>query len=148
MEFNEQLMRQVRARVLASPRRVDMSRWAKPKFWCGTVCCIAGHTIEEYGGVVPSGKHLPGDIAGELLGISHREGIWLFYFHNTEYNDTAKSPYRDLGLRLKIYKPGSKEYAAVVVEAIDRCIERHRKGAEPSQSELDQALQGIEQATR
>lgn len=151
--FNKQLMLQIREHVINNPRDISMDLWGEPKrlmgiFPCGTVCCIAGHAIELSGGVVPKHASTPAVIARKLLGMNNQESEWLFHFHNILSKSAwlQNNPYRDLGIKINMFKPGTKEYAAVVAEAIDRCIERHRAepAGEPSVSDVDQVIQQIE----
>jgi hypothetical protein len=134
--MNTELMLKVRARILAEPRRVDMGEWINRRWFCRTTACIAGHTIECYGGRVPKEDIevdedlclTPGDIAGKLLGLPDMEADWLFRCH---WLGDEGSPYNDIGIRLAILKPGSKQYAQVVAEAIDICIARNTKQGTP-----------------
>lgn len=133
--FNEALMLEVRRRVLAEPRRLDMGAWyyEKPvaslrnfiggllgrRLACRTVCCIAGHVLEA------SGRSLTGrieSIAAGLLGLSAEEAEDLFLFDVC----FMSGPYADLALELVDFDPGTSQYAQIVALAIDRCIERNR----------------------
>jgi hypothetical protein len=143
--MNVELMKKVRERVLAEPHRVNMGNWITYKnkramrmlrkalgMSCKTTCCIAAHIIEVDGGDVPSySQSLPGEIARVLSGITLTESAYLFYLHQLKWHRLG-SPYRDLALRLSMFSPGTPEYAQVVAEAIDRCIERNG-GAMPAE---------------
>lgn len=143
--MNTELALRVKDRILREHKRVDMCKWVKnrgPFGLCGTTCCIAGHTIEEYGGRVPTHQLAePGLIAGHLLGISTEESGYLFYIH-----DTYKAgPYVDLALELQMYRPGTIEYASVVARAIDLCISRHADGdPAPTLEMIDEVIEQLE----
>ena len=127
--MNVDLAERVRDRILRRPDRVNMDWWKRPKYrgvpqWlCGSTCCIAGHAIEECGGVVPRGATLPATIAKTLLGIAFSEAEMLFYLHLQSH--CMGTPYEPLHLRLCMYRPGTKGYAQVVADAIDLCISRN-----------------------
>jgi hypothetical protein len=137
--MNIELMNRVRAKVLAEPNRVNMERWQRTKkilgiFKCGTVCCIAGHAIESEGDCIPYhlGQHGVVETGAALLQIPLDEAYLLFFFHNGQAMKLpvftgAIDPYVDLRMRLAIRRPGTPQYAAVVAEAIDRCIARNHK---------------------
>ncbi len=128
--INIELMSRVRSKILSEPKRIDMGHYARKRFYCipesvcGTVCCIAGHAIEQFGGRVPDERVLRrsvSNVASELLWLNYDEAELLFWFHHAIEND----PYVDLAHILSIYKHGSRDYAQIVAMAIDRCIERN-----------------------
>lgn len=150
--MNTELLLKVKNRVLAEPGRVDMRDWQQKitdptdimlmgqrisiARECGTVCCILGHAVEISGGAVPDdvGVRTIISIGSALLDLDYEEADSLFMFHNSR--DDSDDPYFDLALRLLIFEPGSKEYAAIVAEAIDRCIARNGSTVE-TQPEAD-----------
>lgn len=152
--MNVALAKEVRARILAEPKRVYMGEWILKitKFLqreqeenhidygfdsykalsCGTVGCIAGHTVlaalrpgmvaqcDDNGNVE--------DTAQALLGLNPYEAEGLFFFHEDEFRvdgEIHDSIYPEEQEALKSLKPGTKKYAQVVARVIDKCIERN-----------------------
>lgn len=135
--MNVALAREVQRRILAEPQLVGMDDWMPLDFWeesiafgrCGTACCIAGHTLITVGDVVSSKKYTSHEIlqtsnlAAIHLGLNEEEAHELFLFHQPW--NCRHEWYIDLAAKLTRTKEGTPEYAAVVVEAIERCIERN-----------------------
>lgn len=126
--MNVELALRVKEKILKHPRLCDMRRIGtedspfRRMLHCGTVGCIAGHTLIE--GSANRSLILAEENASMLLGLSRWEGDMLFYFYSPAYM-RHENPYYDLYLRLLPLNPGSRAYAKVVAEAIDRCIERN-----------------------
>ena len=118
---------------------------------CDTAGCIAGWTCMAVAGVkqdrtigtikdalIKIGLRVSGDneflqarwqgstftVARSKLGITVKEARQLFFFHdpNNAPQYGPERPYDDLTHKLYYLDPGTKEYAAVVVEAIDRFL--------------------------
>lgn len=72
--FNEAL-----TTIELAPKQWDQSKWYP---WCGSGCCIAGHTVLLSGRELPTGmfsrrEQIP-KIAAELLDIHGEQRVWLF----------------------------------------------------------------------
>jgi len=159
--MNIDLMKRVKARVLAEPKTVIMNTWLEniteevkklnakwvkeygevpyKALACGTVGCIAGHTVLEAVKPKEVNKILQESstekIARGLLGLSQYEAEALFLFFEAgqyftcessgNYVEIDDSIYADEREDLKNCTPGTKKYAKVVARAIDKCIERN-----------------------
>lgn len=89
---------------------------------CGTVGCIAGTAC-----FLADGKWCRGgsdDRAKELLGLRYAESYDLFYFPFREETYPVYEKERKAITRLA---PGSRAYARVVAEALQKCIDRNYK---------------------
>lgn len=86
---------------------------------CGTVHCIGGWARE----LDPQKRNWYG-----ALGMDRREADALFFFPflANRYDNYDGHIYADLREKIAPLYPGTREYASVVVEAIDRCIERNK----------------------
>ena len=151
MGLNVALLKEVKRRVLAEPERVDMKYWVKQHkvlFWpCGSTCCIAGHAIEASGGDPDQLHELkdPLAYAAALVGLNLLEAGRLFWLHKLHEHPPG-TPYADLSLRLTGCKPRTSEYAAIVAEAIDRCIALNGKPIEePTEQQIAEVLASIEE---
>lgn len=150
--MNVVLAKEVRARILAEPKRVYMGEWILKitKFIqreqeenhidygydsyaglsCGTVGCIAGHTVlaSLRPSLVKTSDFCVPDTAQALLGLSPYEAEGLFFFHEDYFQvdgENHDSIYPEEQVALKSLKPGTKKYAQVVARVIDKCIERN-----------------------
>lgn len=139
--MNVELMKEVKRRVLAEPKSVDMDDFCKTsgvkEGYCGSVGCISGHAILAVG-IKPKvlyGFDMDAHALGRtLLDISNREANQLFYFHN-DVDSVANGdeceedcPYYKFSVRLKKQRAGSVRYAKIVADAIDHAIERDQTG--------------------
>jgi hypothetical protein len=126
MTINEPLLRAVVDRIIADPDSLDMSNWVKDTA-CGTTACVAGHTVLEAGcrvwknpssilaetgvysyayGLDEKEFHPINVIAGDLLGLSHRQRNEIFYgiyFCNSrkQITDETSCVYHQTGIHRK-----------------------------------------------
>jgi hypothetical protein len=157
--MNLELMLKVRQQFTEKPWVCDMGHFSSidaafnedhPEPTCGTTGCIGGWAVMIDRGVELSNFKINEYIAKEALGLTELEAMQLFYMHEpsvtqrccrrySEWDGTYI--YADLSVELSQHPEGSPAYAAVIVKAIDRCIERNYKpvcGAPPVEKEPEE----------
>ncbi len=138
--MNTILAQEVKRRVLAEPRLVNMNHFCETvkvsasDNVCSTVGCIAGHAMMASGISLKAIRALElnnmEDIGRALLGISKAEAKQLFYFYADDKAVESGSeregdcPYVQFARRLRKQRAGSQRYAKIVADAIDHAIYR------------------------
>ena len=144
MLTGKDLLLAIRDYIVEVPSRLDMEHFYGGG--CGTNCCIAGHGFgingldlrreaeficnDLFRSITLS--HLISCTTQEMFRLSKKEAILLFWFHCGwvrdilhDAEDVYEDVYEDLRKRLLVLSAGTPEYAWVVAEAIDRCIDRN-----------------------
>lgn len=92
---------------------------------CGTVGCIAGTAC-----FLADGEWEAYDSerrAIDLLGINYKEADALFFFPFANGNYIAQA-YSEERQAIQGLAPGSRDYAKVVAQALQKCIDRNYQG--------------------
>lgn len=140
--MNYALAKEVRARILAEPKAVNMNYFCEDinrvgQGFCGTVGCISGHAVFASGITAKIIKLLGLDmekVGRSLLEISNAEAMHLFYFFDDDkrvdqdYVNEEDYPYIKFARQLRKQRPGTERYAKIVANALDYCMYRHQNG--------------------
>jgi hypothetical protein len=131
---------EIRDAVLAEPHRLHMAHGIQHRKDCGTAGCIAGWAciidaqargkktiksiIKALGIAMITGTEFKWygkdgieSKAAAILGMEEGEAENLFFFY-----EVGRHKYMDLSQKLREVSVGTPEYAAIVVEAIDRFL--------------------------
>lgn len=130
MAINYKLLRKVRDHILEEPRRIHMEQWLikgskyinmilgrqRGAPACNTVGCIAGWTAQLSESKAESWDCA--SVAVRKLKINYAQTKLLFHVENWP---------EDLQIKIGKYRNGTKSYAKVVAQRIDRFIETRGK---------------------